>query len=76
MITLQEIIRSIVVLPTEDRDHLFEFLCQQRIQERRAEIAAHARELMQAVDAGTAKMGSVDDLIADLLGDDDESCLE
>ncbi|MCA6503453.1 MAG: hypothetical protein ACK6CP_11930 [Pseudanabaena sp.] len=76
MITLQEIIRSIEVLPTEDRDHLFEFLCQQRIQERRAEIAAHARELMQAVDAGTAKMGSVDDLIADLLGDDDESCLE
>ncbi|MFN9534489.1 MAG: hypothetical protein ACK59W_08710 [Pseudanabaena sp.] len=76
MITLQEIIRSIEVLPTEDRDHLFEFLRQQRIQERRAEIAAHARELMQAVDAGTAKMGSVDDLIADLLGDDDESCLE
>lgn len=76
MITLQEIIRSIEVLPTEDRDHLFEFMRQQRIQERRAEIAAHARELMQAVDAGTAKMGSVDDLIADLLGDDDESCLE
>ena len=76
MITLQEIIRSIEVLPTEDRDHLFEFLRQQRIQERRAEIAAHARELMLAVDAGTAKMGSVDDLIADLLGDDDESCLE
>lgn len=76
MITLQEIIRSIEVLPTEDRDHLFELLRQQRIQERRAEIAAHAKELMQAVEAGTAKMGSVDDLIADLLGDDDESCLE
>lgn len=70
MITLQEIIRSIEVLPTEDRDHLFELLRQQRIQERRAEIAAHAKELMQAVEAGTAKMSSVDDLVADLLGDE------
>ena len=76
MMTLQEIINSIEVLPTEDREYLFEFLHQQRIKKQRAEIAAHAQELRQAVKAGTAKIGTVDDLIADLLGDDDESCLE
>lgn len=76
MMNLQEIINSIEVLPTEEREHLSEFLHQQRIEERRSEIAAHAQELMQAVKAGTAKIGTVDDLIADLLGNDDESCLE
>jgi hypothetical protein len=32
--------------------------------------------VMQAFQDGTAKRGSVDDLIADLLGDDDANCLE
>jgi hypothetical protein len=31
---------------------------------------------MKSFKDGTAKKGSVDDLIADLLGDDDASCLE
>jgi hypothetical protein len=77
MMTLQEIISSIDVLPTEEREHLFEFLRQRRTAERRSEIAANASELMQAIKLGTAKIGSVDDLIADLLKkDDDESHLE
>ncbi|MEH2207731.1 MAG: hypothetical protein V7K53_27290 [Nostoc sp.] len=73
--TLQEIINSIESLPTEDREYLFEFLRQQRIENRRVEILANAQEVMQAFKDGTAKKGSVDDLIADLLGDDG-SCLE
>lgn len=76
MTTLQEIISSINSLPTEDREHLFEFLRQQRIENRRLEIVANAQEVMQAFKNGTAKRGSVNDLIADLLGDDDGSCLE
>jgi hypothetical protein len=32
-------------------------------------------ELKQAISDGTAKKGNVHDLIADLLGDDDASCL-
>ncbi|MEH2053174.1 hypothetical protein [Nostoc sp.] len=71
MMTLQEIINSIESLPTEDREYLFEFLRQQRIENRRVEILANAHEVMQAFKDGTAKRGSVDDLIADLLGDDD-----
>ena len=76
MMTLQEIISSINSLPTEDQEHLFEFLRQQRIENRQQEILANAQEVMQAFKNGTAKRGSVDDLIADLLGDDDGSCLE
>ena len=76
MMTLQEIINSIESLPKEDREYLFEFLRQQRIENRRVEILANAQEVMQAFKDGTAHRGSVDDLIADLLGNDDGSCLE
>ena len=74
--TLQEIINSIENLPPEEQEYLFEFLRQQRIENRRVEILANAQEVMQAFKDGTAKRGSVDDLIADLLGDNDGSCLE
>ncbi|WP_172969780.1 hypothetical protein ACQY1Y_07050 [Microcystis ichthyoblabe FBCC-A1114] len=74
--TLQEIINSIENLPTEDREYLFNFLQKQRINQKRTEILTNAEELKQAFKNGTAKRGTVDDLIADLLGDDDGSCLE
>ncbi len=76
MMTLQEIINSINSLPTDEQEHLFEFLRQQRIDNRRVEILSNAHEVTQAFKNGTAKRGSVNDLIADLLGDDDGSCLE
>ena len=76
MMILQEIINSIENLPTEDREYLFEFLQKQRINQRRTEILTNAEELKQVFQNGTAKRGTVDDLIADLLGDDDGSCLE
>ena len=67
MMNLQEIISSINSLPTEERDYLFEFLRQQEIENRRVEILANAQEVAQAFNDGTAKRGSVDDLSADLL---------
>jgi hypothetical protein len=76
MMTLQEIINSIDSLPKEEQEYLFEFLRQQIIENRRVEILANAQEVKQAFKDGTAKRGSVDDLIVDLLGDDDGSCLE
>ena len=76
MMTLQEIINSIENLPTEDREYLFNFLQKQRINQKRTEILTNAEELKQAFKNGTAKRGTVDDLIADLLGDDDGSFLE
>jgi len=75
MIVFQEIIDSIESLSVEDQDYLFELICKRRIENRRAEILANAEEVMQSFKDGTAKRGSVDDLIADLLGDDDASCL-
>ncbi|MEG5001583.1 hypothetical protein QUB13_28410 [Microcoleus sp. B4-D4] len=74
--TFQEIIESIERLTIEDQERLFELIRKRRIENRRAEILANAQEVMQAFKNGTAKRGSVDDLIADLLGDDDGSCLE
>ncbi|MBE9161255.1 MULTISPECIES: hypothetical protein [Microcoleaceae] len=76
MMTFQEIIESIERLTIEDQERLFELIRKRRIENRRAEILANAQEVMQAFKNGTAKRGSVDDLIADLLGDDDGSCLE
>jgi hypothetical protein len=66
MITFQEIIESIEILPIEDQDYLFELIRKRRIEHRRAEILGNAREAMQAVKDGTANRGSVRDLIADL----------
>ena len=74
--TFQEIIESIEILPIEDQDYLFDLIRKRRIESRRAEIFANAQAAIQAVKDGTAKRGSVHDLIADLLGDDDGSCLE
>lgn len=48
MITLQEIIKSIENLPTEDREYLFEFLQKQRINQKQNEILTNAEELKQA----------------------------
>ncbi len=69
MAIFQEIIDSIESLSLEDQDYLFELIRKRRIENRRAEILANAHEVMQAFQDGTAKRGSVDDLIADLLGD-------
>ena len=75
MIVFQEIIDSIESLSVEDQDYLFELIRKRRIENRRAEILANAEEVMQSFKDGTAKRGSVDDLIADLMGDDDASFL-
>lgn len=76
MLILQEIIDSIESLPIEDQDYLFELIRKRRIDNRRAEILVNAQEVQQSFKDGTAKRGSVDDLIADLLGDDDGNRLE
>ena len=76
MMLFQQIIDSIEGLSIEDQDYLFELIRKRRIENRRQEILANSEEVMKSFENGTAKKGSVDDLIADLLGDDDASCLE
>jgi len=72
MITFQEMIESIETLTVEDQDRLFELIRKRRIENRRAEIAANAREVFRAVEMGTAKRGTFEELKAYLLEDDDE----
>ncbi|PSB03233.1 hypothetical protein [Merismopedia glauca] len=73
MMTFQEIVDSIDRLSTEERDSLFELIHQRRIQEQEAEILASRQELKEAIANGTAKRGGVRELIAELLGNDDDS---
>jgi hypothetical protein len=74
--TVQDIMKSIEQLSIEDQEELFEVIRKRRIEQQEAAILAHREELKQAISNGTAKRGSVQDLIADLLGDDDASSLE
>jgi hypothetical protein len=71
--TFQELIDAIESLPIENQDYLFELIRKRRIEKRRDEIAANAKEVFKAVEMGTTKRGSVEDLIADLVAEDEIS---
>lgn len=76
MMTVEDIVESIDLLSIEDQEKLFELVRKRQVEQQEAEILASRRELKQAIANGTAKKGSVQDLIIDLLGDNDASCLE
>jgi hypothetical protein len=65
--TVKDIVESIDRLSTEDQEKLFELIRKRRIEQQEAEILASRHELKQAISNGTAKKGSVRDLITDLL---------
>jgi hypothetical protein len=68
MITYQEIIEGIETLPIEEQDDLFELIRKRRIEQRRTEIVANARQILQSVEMGTAKtFTNFDDLKSYLL---------
>ncbi len=75
MISFQEIIDSIEKLSIDEQDYLFELIKKRRIEKRRLEIAANAQAILESLKEGTAKIGSMNDLIADLFdeGDDEDS---
>jgi len=72
MTTFQEIIDSIEILSIEDQEQLFELIRKRWIEARRAEIAANAQELFKAVEMGTAKQRTFEELKSYLLADDDK----
>jgi hypothetical protein len=72
MKTFQEIVDSIESLSMEDQEELFELIRKRRVEARRTEIAANAQEAFKAVEMGTAKRGSFEDLKAYLLTDENE----
>ena len=65
--TFQEIVDSIEKLSTEDQEELFELIRKRRIEQRRSEIVANARLAFKAVDEGTAKRGSFEEIKSYLL---------
>lgn len=65
--TFQEIIESIEELSEEDQELLFELIHKRRVEARRAKMAANAQETLQAVEAGTAKRGSFEEMRTYLL---------
>ncbi len=68
--SFQTIIESVETLSEEEQDLLFELIHKRRIAKRRQEIAQNAANTLAAVDAGTAKRGSVADLMMDVLGEE------
>ncbi len=72
LMIFQEIIDSIESLSIEDQDYLFELIRKRRIENRRAEIAANAQEVLKAVEMGTAMKGTFEELKSYLLEDEEE----
>jgi predicted AAA+ superfamily ATPase len=65
----QKAIDAVESLPVDDREELLEILKMRIAEHRREEIAANAREVLQAVREKRAKFGTVEDLKKDLLED-------
>jgi len=74
----QEMIESIEKLSTEDQDYLFDLIRKRRIEQRPIEITKNGEEILQQlkVKEGKAKIGTAQDLIADLLEEENEDSLE
>ena len=66
MMTLDQALDAINELPSEQREMLEEILHKRKIEERRTEIAASAREANEAFQAGELKPQPVEQVIADL----------
>jgi predicted AAA+ superfamily ATPase len=65
----QKAIDAVESLPFDEREELLEILRMRIAEHRRDEIAANAREALQAVREKRAKFGTVEDLKKDLLED-------
>jgi uncharacterized protein YfbU (UPF0304 family) len=70
MMTLQEMIKSFENLSEDEQESLLEILYQYRAKAKQREILANFQELKEAIATGTAKRGTVEDLIADLSEDE------
>lgn len=64
--TLQEMIKSFEGLSGDEQDLLLEILRKYRAEAKEKEILANFKELKEAIATGTARKGTVEDLIADL----------
>ncbi len=70
IVSLQQAIECVESLSLEEQDLLIELIKKRRIEQRRQEIATHATQTLESLEAGTAKRGTLADLHADLLGEE------
>lgn len=68
----QKALEVVEALPPEDQETLIDLIHRRLIERRRAEIARHAAETLQAVREGRARIGTIEDLRRDLLAEPDE----
>ena len=66
-LSFNEVLKNVESLTTEDQDLLFEIIQKRRIEARREEIARNAQATIKSLQDGTAKIGNLEDLKADLL---------
>lgn len=71
-ILFHELVEYVDALSETDQEMLFDLIRKRRIEKRREEIAENAAQTLAAVRAGTAKRGSVKDLMLDVLNDDSD----
>ena len=66
----------IELLSIEEQDYLFYLIHERRIEKRCSEITYNARAMLTDLQQRQAKIGAVDELIADLLQQNSKNCLE
>ena len=69
--SLQSAIESIEALSDDEQDLVFDLIQKRRIASCRKAIAQSAVETMVAVENGTAKRGTAQEIMADIFGDEE-----
>lgn len=64
----QKALDAVESLPFDEREEVVEIIRMRLAEDRREEIAANAREAVNAVRENRAKYGTIEDLKSDLLG--------
>ena len=70
--SLQTAIEVVEALSEEEQDLLFSLIQKRRSSDRRQAILQRSIQVQKAFQNGTAKVGTMQDLIADVIGDSDE----
>lgn len=66
-LSFDEILNNVESLTIEDQNLLFDIIQRRRVESRRKEIAKNARQTIKSFQNGTARMGDLEELKADLL---------
>ncbi len=71
-ITLENVLEYLETLSEEEQQEVFDLVKKRRIERRRSEIAENGRKTFEAMEKGTAKRGSVEEIKSYLLADEEE----